>query len=172
MYGWFKRPLSVSPKASLPLLYKAVIEEVKETFPDFDAESDFEERNDLELMGGPYHILYDAFYVVVYNAAKHGKPRGIMKREFGIHTNEADKGGKVYIKISSEIKDDDNESLIAERLEVRSDADIENAHLEEIRSGIRKLYQLERADSCFAVDEISCMNRMVNIHLSYKLEHL
>ncbi|UVM51571.1 hypothetical protein LOY38_05870 [Pseudomonas sp. B21-015] len=172
MYGWFKRPVSVSPKASLSLLYKAVIEEVRETFTEFHADTHFEEKNDIELMGGPYHILYDAFYVVVYNAAKHGKPGGKVERNFGITKWSSTRPGKAEVIISSIIKDEEDESTVAERLRVKPGDDIDNAHLDEVRSGIRKLYQLERTDTNFHIEDISCKDRKVVIRISYDLEHL
>ncbi|CAN7718306.1 hypothetical protein [Pseudomonas brassicacearum] len=172
MYGWFKRPVSVSPKASLSLLYKAVIEEVRETFPDFHADAHFEEANDIELMGGPYHVLYDAFYVVVYNAAKHGKREAPVDRHFGITKWSSTRPGKAEVIISSEIKDEEDEHLVLERLKVNPGDDIENAHLDEVRSGIRKLYQLEQSDENFHIEEIACKDRKVVIHISYDLEQL
>ncbi|MGE8483357.1 MAG: hypothetical protein ACN6Q5_12275 [Pseudomonas sp.] len=172
MYGWFKRPVSVSPKASLSLLYKAVIEEVRETFPEFHADAHFEEANDIELMGGPYHVLYDAFYVVVYNAAKHGKKGAPVDRHFGITKWSSTRPGKAEVIISSEIKDEEDEGLVSERLRVNPGDDIENAHLDEVRSGIRKLYQLEQSDSNFHIEEIACKERKVIIRISYDLEHL
>lgn len=172
MYGWFKRPVSVSPKASLSLLYKAVIEEVRETYSDFHADTHFEEKNDIELMGGPYHILYDAFYVVLYNAAKHGKPGESVERVFGASNWSATRPGKAEVRISSTIKDEEDEATVNERLRVKPEDDIDNAHLDEVRSGIRKLYQLERADTNFHIEEIVCKGREVIVRLSYDLEHL
>ncbi|WP_318386573.1 hypothetical protein [Enterobacter sp.] len=165
MYGWFKRPLSVSPKASLPLLYQAVVAEVKESFVTFDADTSFTEDDDIELVGGPYHVLYDAFYVVIYNAAKHGKDTGNLSRTFAIHER------KVLVTISSEIKDCDNEKDVNERLMITADSDIANAQSSEERSGIRKLYHLQSTDDNFKIEEITCVNRKVTISISYSLEH-
>ena len=165
MYGWFKRPLSVSPKASLPLLYQAVVAEVKESFVTFDADTSFTEEDDIELVGGPYHVLYDAFYVVIYNAAKHGKDTGNLSRVFAVHDR------KVLVTISSEIKDCDNEKDVNDRLMITSDSDIANAQSSEVRSGIRKLYHLQSTDANFKIEEIFCSNRKVTISISYSLEH-
>ena len=120
MHGWFKRPISVSPKASLSLLYKAVVAEVRETFPNFDADTDFEENEDIELVGGPYHVLYDAFYVVVYNAAKHGHPDGEIDREFGILHDHERRRRAVVVTITSDIRDDASEEFVNERLRIVS----------------------------------------------------
>ncbi|RGB48959.1 hypothetical protein DW209_21830 [Enterobacter hormaechei] len=167
MYGWFKRPLSVSPKASLSLLYKAVVAEVKETFINFDADTAFDEEDDIELVGGPYHVLYDAFYVVIYNAAKHGKPSTNLEKSFKISRAER----KVIVMISSDIKDEDNEDEINDRLKITADSDIDNAQSSEERSGIRKLYHLQRNDPKFQIETIICANRKVTISVSYSLEH-
>lgn len=167
MYGWFKRPLSVSPKASLSLLYKAVVAEVKETFPLFDADTTFDEENDIELVGGPYHVLYDAFYVVIYNAAKHGKAASDLLRNFEVNKEDL----KVIVTISSDLKDEDNEHDVNEKLKITSESDIDNAQSSEERSGIRKLYHLQRNDSKFNIEKIICHNRQVTISVSYSLEH-
>ncbi|XIH66360.1 hypothetical protein C1N59_20965 (plasmid) [Pantoea sp. SGAir0183] len=167
MYGWFKRPLSVSPKASLSLLYKAVVAEVKETFPQFDADTKFDEENDIELVGGPYHVLYDAFYVVIYNAAKHGKPSSDLARKFEID----EKLSKVVVTISSDLKEEDSVINVNERLKITSESDIDNAQSSEERSGIRKLYHLQRNDSKFRIEKIISENRQVTISVSYSLEH-
>lgn len=167
MYGWFKRPLSVSPKASLSLLYKAVVAEVKETFPLFDADTKFDEENDIELVGGPYHVLYDAFYVVIYNAAKHGKPSSDLVRKFEINKQDL----KVIVTISSDLKDEDNEIDVNDKLKITAESDIDNAQSSEERSGIRKLYHLQRNDSKFYIEKILSENRQVTISVSYSLEH-
>lgn len=167
MYGWFKRPLSVSPKASLSLLYKAVVAEVKETFPQFDADTKFDEENDIELVGGPYHVLYDAFYVVIYNAAKHGKPSSDLARKFEING----KFSKVIVTISSYLNEDDSDIDVNERLKITSESDIDNAQSSEERSGIRKLYHLQRNDPKFKIEKILSENRQVTISVSYSLEH-
>ncbi|MEN4892217.1 hypothetical protein [Erwinia billingiae] len=167
MYGWFKRPLSVSPKASLSLLYKAVVAEVKETFPQFDADTKFDEENDIELVGGPYHVLYDAFYVVIYNAAKHGKPSSDLVRKFEIDK----KLSKVLVTISSNLKEEDSDVDVNERLKITSESDIDNAQSSEERSGIRKLYHLERNDPKFRIERIISKNKQVTISVSYSLEH-
>ena len=170
MYGWFNRPLSVSPKASLSLLYKAVVAEVKETFPNFQADTIFDENKDIEIVGGAYHVIYDAFYVVVYNAAKHGKPGGQVEREFSVSCNSTGRSA-ITITIASELHDDEDEVYVNERLKISPEDDIANAQLSEDRSGIRKLYHLEQSDSCFSIVRIACENRKVIVNLSYLLEH-
>jgi hypothetical protein len=168
MYGWFKRPQSVSPKASLGLLYKAVVVEVQQTFRSFSADTDFDELFDIEVVGGAYHVIYDAFYVVVYNAAKHGKSGGAVTRQFKLV--KAQQGTLIQIKINSEIKDEACESEINQKLNSGANADIENAQLHEDRSGISKLYNLQKYDVHFKIDKIVCRNRIVETEFFYLLE--
>ena len=170
MYVWFKRPLSVSPKASLSLLYKAVVAEVNETFSHFEADTSFDENEDIEIVGGPYHVLYDAFYVVVFNAAKHGKPGGQVEREFGL-SYDSGRCNAITITITSELRDNENEMYINERLKISPGDDIANAQLSEDRSGIRKLHHLQQSDKCFSILNIACENRKVIVSMSYLLEY-
>ncbi|MFL1482002.1 hypothetical protein [Pseudomonas grimontii] len=172
MYGWFKRPLSASPKASLPLLYKAVVAEVKVYFTDFDVDTEFEEAYDIQLVGGPYHVIYDALYVIVYNAAKHGKPGGEVYRDFKLIPDNRGLPSFVCVTITSQIRDSDTEQQIREKLEIKPGDDIDNAQLSEGRSGIRKLHQLQQSDPNFKVESIICENRTVSVSMSYALEHL
>jgi len=167
MYGWFKRPQSVSPKASLGLLYKAVVAEVKQTFKEFAPDTEIDELNDIEVVGGAYHVIYDAFYVVVFNAAKHGKVNGKVLRDFRIVNT--DQGPSIYIEITSEIKKNSTEAEVNEKLILGSNADIENAQMHEDRSGITKLYNLEKYDVQFQIEKIECSNRKVTVKFLYRL---
>jgi hypothetical protein len=168
-YGWFKRPQSVAPKASLALLYKAVVAEVRQTYFDFHPPTDFDEDEDIILMGGAYHIIYDALYVVVYNAAKHGKNGGKVFRKFSLIGSPNEPA--IGITISSEIKDEEDENIINKRLMVAPGDDIENAQLDEGRSGIRKLYHLKKSDKQFNIVKISCADRSVTISFLYSMVH-
>ena len=171
MQMWFKRPLNVSPKASLTLLYKAVVEEVRDAYPRLQAPLDMDPANDIELFGGAYHVLYDSFYVVVYNAAKHGKSGGLVEPKFSIVMDESSGKSAVLIEISSEIRDEEDESAVQKRLSIGPDDDVDNAQTYENRSGIPKLYHLQSADSSFSIRSISCISRRVTIVMSYRLEH-
>lgn len=172
MYGWFNRPASVSPKASVFLLYKAVVAEVRETYPNLKADTDFDEELDIVLAGGAYHVLYDAFYVVVFNAAKHGKTGADVIRDIEIVRNSVENQSAIVVTISSQLADDDSEAEVLKRLRISPNENIENAHLFEGRSGIRKLYHLQRSDSNFKIQKIECQDRHVSIGLVYKLEHI
>lgn len=164
---WFKKPQSASPKASLSLLYKAVVSEVQQTFDNFNPDTDFDEKDDIDLYGGVYHLFYDALYVIIFNAAKHGKYQGNLIRSFEII--EVDKKRLLYFKIKSEIKESSNECGVLKQLTVLPNDNLENAQVTENRSGIRKLYNLEILDKKFKVETIGCENRHVITEFSYEL---
>lgn len=170
MYGWFKKPQSVSPKASLSLLYKAVVAEVQQSFSSFHPDTNFEEEEDVELVGGAYHVLYDALYVIVFNAAKHGKPLGDIHRKFSIGEDEVSHFARV--SFSSEILDQDCECYINTKLAITDDTPIEDAQLHERTSGIKKLYHLQKYDESFEILKVECENRKVNIEMIYRLGHV
>lgn len=170
MYNWFKRPLNVSPKASLSLLYKAVVAEVKEIFPDINTNTDFEEHEDIELVGGAYHVLYDSLYVIIYNAAKHGKSGADISRYFtiveGINSKKI-----LVLNISSIVCDEETDEYVNSRLSINPDDDMTNAQVSEDRSGIRKLHHLVQCTPNFQINQIGCNSRKVIITMSYLLEH-
>ncbi|MGO2419013.1 MAG: hypothetical protein ACTH7F_04500 [Vibrio casei] len=170
MYGWFKKPQSVSPKASLNLLYKAVLVEVQQSFPSFNPDTHFDEAKDIELVGGSYHVLYDALYVIVFNAAKHGKPLGNITRHFSIDKDEISQFARV--SFTSEIPDKECELNVNKKLRVEDGASIEDAQLHERTSGIKKLYHLQKYDKCFEILKVKCENRKVCIEMIYRLGYV
>src|ERR1700730_4576265 len=70
---WFTRPANLAPSATVQLLLDATLDEVKGHFPDYEPQIERTGFADLELIGMYYHHVYDFMYVVIYNAAKHGK---------------------------------------------------------------------------------------------------
>ncbi|GFD76976.1 hypothetical protein KUL113_63960 [Tenacibaculum sp. KUL113] len=165
--AWFKKPQSASPKASLSLLYKAVVSEVQQTFFDFKPDTDFKEEDDIELYGGVYHIFYDALYVIIFNAAKHGKSNGNLLREFYISTENNRR--HLRFRVLSEIKDEDDEKYVLSRLEVKQGENLQFAQVIENRSGIKKLYHLQLVDSKFSLEKVNCEERHVITEFSYEL---
>ena len=164
---WFKRPPNVSPKTSIGLLYKAVVCEVHDTFHEFAPNTSFDESKDVELMGTANHI-YDALYVIVFNAAKHGKVGGQLYYKY--YVSKEGVKPKLKILIKSEIRDGDDEKLIAQKLTVKPDEDIDGAQTFENKSGIKKLYHLQKYDEKFELDDLSCKDRFVVVSFSYTLE--
>jgi hypothetical protein len=169
MSSWFKRPSSVSPKASLSLLFRAVVAEVQETFPSFMPIVD-EVIDDIDLFGGAYHVLYDSFYVAVFNAAKHGKEGGQVGRKFSLETGP--NGAKTVVcEIFSELKEGDAEFEVNGRLQMMPNEleDISSAQIFEGRSGIKKLHQLAISDEHFRIRDISARNGKVWLTIAYSL---
>ncbi|EGR1081191.1 hypothetical protein D6V07_01925 [Vibrio cholerae] len=160
----------MSPKASLNLLYKAVVAEVQQSYASFNPDTHFDEAEDVELVGGSYHVLYDALYVIVFNAAKHGKPLGCISRHFLIDQDEVSQFAKVIF--SSEILDEGCECAVNNRLMIADDTSIDDAQLHERTSGIKKLYHLQKYDKCFKILKIKCENRKVCIEMIYRLGYL
>ncbi|RXE52853.1 hypothetical protein B4O85_15095 [Pseudomonas azotoformans] len=160
----------MSPKANINLLYKAVVGEVQETFAAFNTDADSEEDDDLELFGEAYHRIYDALFVIIFNAAKHGKNGQPLERYF-LFVKGRDEANYLLINISSVIKDDQSESEVTSVLCPGPNIDISNAHMHENRSGIPKLYNLTMTDENFAVECVKCSDRKVTIAISYRMAH-
>lgn len=169
MYGWFKRPSSISAKASLALLYNAVVAEVKDTFPDFDPSTQSTDLDDIELIGGAYHNLYDSFYVVVFNAAKHGHPSRGVRRRFSISVEDNEK--RIQIEIANAIHPRDSAEEVANIIQQRRCANHEDANLYERRSGIPKLMQLANTCREFNLEFLGIVENEVVVRFSYALEH-
>jgi len=169
MYGWFKRPSNISPKASLSLLYDAVVAEVKDTFPAFDPSTTSSDYDDIELIGGAYHVLYDSFYVVIFNAAKHGHPRRPVRRRFSISVEKGVK--KLEIEIANSIRASDCMEDVKKIIHQRKNANHDDATLYENRSGIPKLMQLAHSRKEFEIAYLDVVGEEVVVGLTYALEH-
>ena len=165
VFMWFKKPQSVAPKAEIVLLIRAVIEEVKESH-----NLKFDERkliSEVVLFGGAYHVIYDALYVIIFNAAKHGD----SSKPLEIVINFEKDTRKLFISIASHIYSNQNEEVVIQRLKIPSNADISNAQLYEGRSGILKLHHLKQTDTNFNIEETVCQDSKVKFTISYRVGH-
>jgi len=172
MYGWFKRPSNVAPKASLALLYDAVVGEVRDTIPQFNPQTDASPHGDIELVGGVYHIMYDSLAVVVSNAAKYGDPQRPVKRTFSIINSGSERNEKrLIVEISSFICPGEKSEDVAKIIEQRKAANFDDANLYQGRSGIPKLMQLANIRQDFAVDFLGVVGNEVHVRFSYVLVH-
>lgn len=169
VYDWFKRPQSVAPKASISLLFSAVIQEVRDTYTNFEESSSMilNEQEDIELHGKAYLVIYDALFVILFNAAKHGKENSYIEKNAGLDKLNS----KLVINVSSIIKDEHTEEYIREKITVDTMDNVEDAQIFENKSGIKKLYHLQKYDKYFKVEKIDCENRKVNITISYKVNN-
>lgn len=168
--NWFKRPPSVSPKANVNLLYKAVIKEVQETYPEFSTEAEYDEEDDLELFGEVYHRIYDALFVIIFNAAKHGQPGTSLERCF-LFEKDKSNYNHLIMNISSRIRNESREDEVNSVLSPGPTEDISNAQTHENRSGIPKLHNLKMTDNNFSVEHIKCQGRKVTVAVSYRMAH-
>ncbi|MDE2623393.1 MAG: hypothetical protein KGM83_09395 [Betaproteobacteria bacterium] len=168
MFGWFKRPSIVAPKASLSLLFDAIVAEIKDTIPDFDPQEDENCNGEVDLVGGAYHIVYDSLAVVVANAAKHGDRSRPVRRNFEISSG---KQKLLIVKISSFICPTDDPAKVSAAIEERKEANFEDANLYQGKSGISKLILLAHNRQDFYLEQYEVIDNEVHVRLAYDLEH-
>lgn len=172
MFGWFKRPTIVAPKASLTLLFNAIVAEVRDTIPQFalqadDAVEGAGEGED-ELVGAVYHLVYDSLAVVVSNAAKHGDHTKPAVRKFQILQG---KPKRLIVEITSSINSCEDPRDISNVIEQRKKADFQDANLYQGKSGISKLKLLAQQRQDFSLDQYEVVGNEVKVKLVYVLEH-
>lgn len=168
MFGWFKRPSIVAPKASVSLLFAATVAEVKDTIPDFDPQTADNSKEEIELVGGFYHLVYDSLAIVVGNAAKYADRSRPLKRKFEIVVDE---GKRLVVEICSSIKPTDDPARVSADIEARKKADFQNANLYDKKSGISKLLLLANNRQDFTLDQYEVVGDEVQVRLIYALEH-
>jgi len=168
MFDWFKRPSIVAPKASVSLLFAATVAEVKDMIPDFDPQVADDSKEEIELVGDFYHLLYDSFAIVVGNAAKHADRSCPLRRKFEIVTG---KNKQLHVEISSSIKPSDDPLRVSAEIERRKAADFQDANLYDKRSGISKLRLLASNRADFEMNQYEVVGREVKVRLTYALVH-
>lgn len=168
MFGWFKRPSIVAPKASLSLLFEAIVAEVRDTIPDFNPQEDEISNGEVELVGGVYHIVYDSLAVVVANAAKHGDRSCPVRRNFEIALG---KRKLLAVNVSSSIRPADDPAEVSAIIEARKKANFQDANLYQGRSGISKLMLLAHNRQDFSLEQYEVLGNEVKVRLTYALEH-
>ncbi|HCB1270129.1 hypothetical protein KSGM81_04542 [Klebsiella quasipneumoniae] len=168
MLGWFKRPSIIAPQASVSLLFAATVAEVKDTIPDFDPQNADYSREEIELVGNFYHLIYDSLAIVVGNAAKYADRTAPLIRNFEIVTG---KNKQLVIEISSKIKPTDNPHDVSCRIENFKKAGFLNANLYDKNSGIAKLLLLANNRKDFELAQYEVVGREVKVRLIYALEH-
>jgi len=168
MFGWFKRPSIVAPKASVSLLFAATVAEVRDTIPDFDPQAADSSKEEIELVGNIYHLIYDSLAIVVGNAAKYADRKCPLRRSFEILH---EKGKHLVIDIRSSIKCTDDPAKVSEYIETRKIADFQDANMYDKKSGISKLLLLESSRQDFTLDQYAVVGNEVLVRLIYALEH-
>lgn len=168
MLGWFKRPSIVAPKASVSLLFAATVAEVKDTIPDFNPQNADNSKEDIELVGNFYHLIYDSLAIVVSNAAKYADRSRPLNRKFEIVHGDKK---RLFIEISSSIKPTDDPTEISLNIEMRKNAGFQDANLYDRKSGISKLLLLASNRQDFELDQYAVVGSEVQARLIYALEH-
>jgi hypothetical protein len=168
MFGWFKRPSIVAPKAFMSLLFDATVAEVRDTIPSFNPQSDDSSEGEIELVGDVYHLVYDSLAVVVANAAKHGDRSCPVRRRFEVIPGKVK---RLIVEISSSIRPSENPGDVSAIIEQRKSAKFDDANLYQGKSGISKLMLLQNARNDFAVEQYEVVGNEVKVRLAYALEH-
>lgn len=169
MFGWFKRPSIVAPIATVSLLFAATVAEVKDSIPEFDPQARADSsKEEIELVGDFYHLIYDSLAIVVRNAAKYADRSQPLKRKFEIMR---DKGKRLVVEFSSSISPTDDPGDVSAVIEERKLADFLDANMYEDKSGISKLLLLAHNRKEFVLDQYEVVGNEVLVRLIYALEH-
>ncbi|EPM6351887.1 TPA: hypothetical protein NKA91_003722 [Vibrio parahaemolyticus] len=143
MASWFNKPNYASPSTDIYLLFNAVISEVKDSFRDFEPKIDQGQRS-FTINGGTYYVIYDALFVLIHNAARHGKSDG--KMNFFVSIPE-DRTNAIRLQLFTELDSIDSVDKALSNIEeallnTQGDADeFDN------KSGMKKLKKLENEGS-------------------------
>ena len=167
MFGWFKRPSIVAPIATVSLVFDATVAEVKDTIPDFDPQAADSSKEQVELVGEFYHLVYDSLAIVVGNAAKHADRSRPLKRNFEIMR---DRGKRLVVEISSSIKPTDDADVVSKIIEERKKADFMDANMYDRKSGISKLLLLSNNRPEFKLEQYEVVGTEVKVKFIYALE--
>jgi hypothetical protein len=137
--SWLTRPNNVSPSASVILLFHAVLDEVRQRYPQFNPQLDVGGAEDVELLGHRFHFFYDALYILIDNAAKHGRPHGTLG--INVATRRGD-DNFIYLTVSVASDLDETGTRQSEQIEEAMSAAIGDAMVQDQGSGLRKLRSL------------------------------
>lgn len=136
---WFNKPSIASPAADVVLLFKAVVSEVKGLFNDYTPDVVVNECS-FPISGGLYFVIYDALYILIYNAARYGKKEGTLEMKLSIDYVQK----LINIAIISEMLHDCEAEKVELSILSALQEDCEDALVVEGRSGIKKLKRLEQ----------------------------
>lgn len=143
MSSWFNKPSYAADRTDLNMLFRAVISEVQGSITNFNPSIDSNiSDNTIILMAGTYYVIYDALFILISNAATHGKPDGKLIFKVLLESKSLLKFN-IVSEVCNKIIFHDAIDRINEALS-KSDA---NAHIVEGNSGIKKLKAMEKDDS-------------------------
>ena len=139
--SWFNKPSIASPSADIALLFKAVVSEIKGFFPEYTPQQIIED-SEFIITGGVYFVIYDALFILIYNAAKYGKKDGLLK--ISISPRITSDGTSINIVVVSDIAPNDLMLNVENFIKSALEGDCEDALVIEGRSGIKKLLRLQQ----------------------------
>ena len=143
--SWFNKPSYASPSTDIYLLFNAVVSEVKDSVDNFEPKIDLGERS-FPLNGGSYYVIYDALYILIHNVARHGRSDG----RINFIISQQDERNSLRLTLISEIREFDDVYVVNDEIEdhlkaANDDANnIDDAHIIEGNSGLKKLKKLEK----------------------------
>lgn len=149
--SWFNKPSIASPSAKIDLLFNAVISEVKDYVARFEPNVILQ-GNLYYLNGSEYFVVYDALYILIFNAAVYGRKKGNIK--FIID----DSLSKKFIRFTvvSEVESYDSwqasKRKIKAKLYAANQEGAQDANITEKGTGIKKLKLMEKSS---AIDNVT-----------------
>jgi hypothetical protein len=142
MASWFNKPNYASPSTDIYLLFNAVISEVKGNVSHFAPDVDLGDRS-FSVNGGTYYVIYDALYVLIHNAACHGKLNG----KIHFFVSKPEERNAIRISLMTELESAAEVFQAQLQIEAALNVADDDAHIVEGKSGIKKLKKLENEGS-------------------------
>lgn len=136
--SWFHQPQEMAPSAPLSILFEAVIREVQESYPRFQPTVKLSGASEITLTGGVYHIVYDALFILIGNAAKHCPEHVAILRRFEILAGNENKN-ELVVTIATECSSASQLEVVRECLQAALSGDTSLANFVDQKSGFLKL---------------------------------
>ncbi|MER8906648.1 hypothetical protein NKH99_03055 [Mesorhizobium sp. M0854] len=134
--AWFAAPKETSPSATLQELFQVVRMEVAEQVAGFAPEVSEPEESRTRIVGHRYQYVYDALYILVHNAARHGQKGGTL--DLGVNEKVDGPVTTIHVTVASRFEAG-RESDSQARIEHEMTAPMDDALVTEGSTGIRKL---------------------------------
>ncbi|WP_315781532.1 MULTISPECIES: hypothetical protein [unclassified Bradyrhizobium] len=136
--GWFIRPVFRRDRYSLKMLISTTLSIVRELDYEYDFSEDVVVSDDISLNRGSFDVFGDALFVLLGNAARHGK------RDGHIHVSAQVIGGSniVQLEVTSDVSSADHYRDAISRIDTAFNKDaqaIAQAAVQEGFSGLMKL---------------------------------
>lgn len=162
--SWLTRPTSISPSASVAQLFQVVLEEVENRYSDFEPQLTITGEQEIDLIGHRFGYVYDALYILVDNAARHGSREGQLifdVQKIGEDPSFVD----LKVTVTSELPESSGEQA-KHNIDAAMSSAIGDAMMDTRNSGIRKLRGLVES-----LDELVSLERhYTDTSVSFVLE--